>query len=346
MKLSLETLLQRLVGRGNEIARQTPVRTEERTPTSIRLKPATKRFLEAQAAALNTSVQGLIDLILDGVVEATTDDPTARLRSIRERFFVLVQAHRLDLPAAVDLMSHFGFTLSALNDADRLLDLMTLPALEYLAETFHVRSDWLRGSTDQAVSESSGAHWYKDVPGMAQHLIAHAQAGRRPQVMVIRRERADFKRAFEEGDTAPQERVGVVLRLSRTTPSGTAFTTYQLCQFERWNYWRCREQLKMLIAFCEQFRISLVGYELEKEALGQLLGGKQLPVTLLDRLGSVDWHPDDYASFGFEVTLEPDEWQQVAKSYRESNLPAIAMEAGARPLPDRPWKPTVQSMAD
>lgn len=105
---------------------------------TIRLKPATKHFLEAQATALNTSVQGLIDLILEGVMKATTDDPLSRLRSIRERFFMLMKAHDLDLPAAVDLMSPFGFTLSALGSPDRLLDLMTPAAIKHLSETFHV----------------------------------------------------------------------------------------------------------------------------------------------------------------------------------------------------------------
>ncbi|MFE8645291.1 hypothetical protein ACFX58_09440 [Sphingomonas sp. NCPPB 2930] len=340
MKLSLETLLHRLVGRGNQIALQTPARSDERTPTSIRLKPATKHFLEAQATALNTSVQGLIDLILDGVVEATTDDPTARLRSIRERFFLLMQAHGLDLPSAVELMTPYGFTLSALNNADRLLDLLTPAALDHLADTFHVRSDWVRGATDYAVSADSDVRWYKDVPSMARQLIAHAQADRRPELMFIRRQRADFERAFADNDAGktPKEPVGVVLRLRRSTPSDTNYTTYQLWEFERWNYWRCREQLKMLIAFCEQARIPIVGHELKEDAISQLLAGKQLPVSLLDRLGSVSWHPDDYASFAFEVRHETAEWLSVAKAYRESSLPGIAVEAGAAPLPDKPWR--------
>lgn len=343
MKLSLEALLHRLVGRGNQIALQTSARTDERTPTSIRLKPATRHFLEAQATALNTSVQGLIDLILDGVVEATTDDSNARLRSIRERFFMLMQAHRLDLPAAVDLMSSYDFTLSALSSADRLLDLMRPAAIEHLADTFHVRRDWLRGASDRAVSAGSDVRWYKEVPSMARQLIAHTKAGHRPELMFIRRRRADFQRAYEDNDSgkAPHEPVGVVLRLSRSTPAGSTYTTYQLWEFERWNYWRCREQLKLLIVFCEQFRTPIVGHELEEETIDQLVAGKQLPAALLDRLGSVSWHPDDYAGFAFEVRHEREEWSSVAQTYLDSPLPAMAVEAGAAPLPDKPWSPRV-----
>ena len=342
MNLSLESLLHRLVGRGTQIARQTPVRTDERSPTSIRLKPATKHFLEAQATALNTSVQGLIDLILDGVMEATTDDPTARLRSIRERFFMLMQAHHLDLPDAAEMMAPFGFTLSSMSNTDRFLDLMTPAVIDYLAKTFHVQGDWLRASSDQAVRAGIDVHWYKNVFGVAQQLIEHKKAGRRPELIIVRRQGADFERAFKDNDNgkAPEESVGAVLRLHRMTPSGTHYLTFELWEFQRWNYWRCREQLKFLIAFCEQMRIPTVGHELKEDVIRRLLAGDQLPAVLLDRLGASAWSPDDYASFRFEIRHEFSEWASIATSYRESDLPNLAIQAGGMSLPEAPWRPT------
>lgn len=148
--------------------------------------------------------------------------------------------------------------------------------------------------------------WYKNVSAMAQQLIEHKRAGRRPELLIIRRQGADFEHAFEDNDNgkASQEPVGAVLRLHRATPSGTTYTTFQVWEFERWNYWRCREQLKMLIAFCEQFRIPTVGHEVREGLIRQLLDGQRLPVELLERLGSAAWQPDDYASFAFEVRHE------------------------------------------
>ena len=340
MNLSLEKLLQRLVGRGTQLAASTPVR-DARTPTSIRLKPETKHFLEAQAQVLNTSVQGLIDAILDGVVAATTDDPTSRLRAIRERFFLLMEAHGLDLPAAVELMAPFGFTLSTLNSVDRLLDLMTPAAINHLADAFHVRSEWLRGDGNQTIRSGGYVHWYKEVPGTAQRLVALAAAGKKPELMFIRRRGADFEGAFKDNDqgNAPREPIGIVMRMRHETPSGTHFTTYEVWQFERWNYGPCRQDLKLLLAFCEQFRVFTVGHELPEEDLDQLVRGAQLPVTLLDRLGAMSWHPDDYAGFRFEITQERGEWLGVAERYRKSSLPKIAAEAGAAELPDEPWRP-------
>ncbi len=289
---------------------------------------------------LNTSVQSLIDVILDGVVEATTDTPSARLRSIRERFFHLMEVHRLDLPAAVELMASYGFTLSALNSVDRLLDLMTPDAINHLAQTFHVRKTWLRGQGEGAIRSGGYVHWYKDMPATAQRLIAHVKAGDKPELMFIRRRGADFERAFKDNDAgnARLEPVGVVMRMARETPSGTRYTTYEVWQFERWNYGPCRQQLKLLIAFCEQFRIFVVGHELSEDAIKQLAGGTQLPVSLLDRLGAISWHPDDYAGFRFEITHERTEWFALAEQYRKSSLRSIAIEAGAADLPDEPWR--------
>lgn len=337
MKLSLEALLHRLIAKGAQQAATVPVAaSDERQPTSIRLKPATRHFLQAQATALNTSIQGLIDTILDGVVEATQDAPVAQLRSIRERFFLLIQAHRLDLPAATELMASEGFTLSALGDEQRLLDLMTPKAIQRLKTIFYVEEDWLNGKSDYAVRESQEGRWYKNVHGVAHYLISLRKQGYRPDLLIVRRRGADFQRAFEDNDekkTWREEPVGVVMRVTKETPSGKEFTTYEKWQFERWNYHRCRTELKTLLAFCDQMRLHVVGHELPEHALDQLLSGRSLPATLFQGVGSATWHPDDYANFGFKVHHEVGEWLGVAAEYRKSGLPELAMEAGAAALP-------------
>jgi hypothetical protein len=321
------------------------VRTDKVTPTSLRLKPETRHFLEAQARVLNTSLQGVIDTILDGVMEATTDDPAAKLRSIRERFFMLIDSHHLDLPTAVELMSDHGFTLSALASNERLLDLMTPQAIAHLADTFHVRRDWLTGSSDSSVRASSEGRWYKSVPSVARKLVEYKHAGLRPELMFIRRRGADFDHAYEEDDKGecPSEPVGIVLRLHRSTRSRKDFTTYQVWEFERWNYGPCRQDLKLLIAFCEQLRLPVVGHELHEEGIDQLLSGARLPVALLSRLGAISWHPDDYASFAFQVQRERGEWLSVAARYRKSALSEIAEAAGASRLPEAPWQPKAET---
>ncbi|MDC6320670.1 hypothetical protein PP715_23995, partial [Ralstonia solanacearum] len=151
MKLSLQALLQHLVLKGADAVRSAPADPSTPAPTSIRLKPATKYFLDCQASALNTSIQSLIATILDGVAEMTVDNTSGTLRTIRERFFYLFQSHELDLPGIVSVMKAHGFTLSALDNSSRLLDLLDQKAIQHLAQTFFVRPEWISGARDSIV---------------------------------------------------------------------------------------------------------------------------------------------------------------------------------------------------
>ena len=292
---------------------------------------------------MNTSVQSLISTILEGVAEATKDQTDGNLRTMRERFFYVAQAHGVDMPTIVSLMQDHGFTLSALASNDRLLDLLRKPAIEHWAALFCVRPEWLCAMSDSAVQTGiANVQWYKNVPSMAHALVRHVADGLKPKVIVLRRQRADFDAAAASNDDASStvEPVGIVLRLERTAADGTSFAVYQRWEFERWNYWRCREQMKLMIAFCDQMRgqVSIVGHELSMEKIDALLKGEQLPVTLLSRLGSVSWHPDDYVGVKDSVQREAHEWPGIDKAYRTSPLPAIAEAAGAAPL--RPAVPT------
>jgi hypothetical protein len=173
------------------------------------------------------------------------------------------------------------------------------------------------------------------VPDVAHRLIQFRKEGLAPCVMVIRRERADFERARREGNDTEKmnEQVGVVVRLTRHTPSGQSFTVYEVWEFERWNYWRCREQLKLLFAFCDHMRIYIVGHELPNEKLESLSSGRHLPIHLLNRLGAVTWFPYNFASVFSEVLQEVDEWPGILSSYTNSILPKLAGDAGATAMP-------------
>lgn len=330
MKISLEFLLQGLVAKGNEIARaSTATESDSRTPTSIRLKPATKHFLECQAEALNTSVQSLISMILDGVAEVTENRTAGTLRTIRERFFYLFEIHRIDLPGLISVMQPHGFTLSTLDSSARLLDLLDKKALQYLADTFFVQPEWLSGASDCATNLGVHVRWYKNTQYCAKKLIAYANAGLNPTVMFVRRQRADFDKARQDDDQrgGPEEPIGLVIRLERSTSDGVKFTVFETWEFGRWNYWRCREQIKLLICFCDQAsaasRFSYGGYEIPEPDIEALKGRKPVAAALMQRVGSVAWYPEDYASLRFDVTKEVDDWALIRESYEKSGLPKL-----------------------
>lgn len=338
MLANFETLLGRLVRKGTESAKRSDLADGERTPTSIRLKPLTKHFIDHQAEALGTSAQAVINMILDGVAESSLDNTAGALRTIRERFFFVFQAHKLNLPQTVSVLKGHGFRLSDLDNSARLLDLIDQSAIHHIANTFFVRPEWVSGVSDWPVDVNGlDTRWYKNVHGVARRLMGFHQQGLRPHVMFIRRERADFSAAREDNDATEglREPVGVVVRLERATADGVSFTVYETWEFERWSYWRCREQLKLLIAFCGQARglVSFAGYELPQDKLDGLSRGRILPAVALDRVGSVAWFPEDYASMTGEVTQEVADWPGIARQYTDGRYDEIieAAQGGRRP---------------
>lgn len=332
IKLTFETILRNIVGRGTEAAKARQPDTTTK-PSSIRFTPSTQVWLECQAAALGSSVSAVANLILDGVVAASTDGTSGTLRTMRERFFHLFQAHGLDLPSVVSVMKSYGFTLSALDNPQRLLDLLDRNSIHHVASIFHVQPEWLSAARESVINLSVDVRWYKNVPGAARRLLKYSQDGLDPYVMFIRRRGADFNAARQDNDTDEftHEPIGVVVRLKRTTDDGAVFSTYQAWEFERWNYWRCREQYKLLVAFCDQAQakhlISYGGYELDQADFDALRSAKVLPVSIMNRLGQVGWCPDDYACLRDPVTKEVEDWPSIKKAYENSKLDELIQEA-------------------
>lgn len=299
-------------------------------PTSIRLKPTTKHFLDCQAGALNTSVQSLISIILDGVAETTLDKTSGTLRSIRERFFYLFQTHELDSLGIISVMKSHGFTLSSLENSAQFLDLIDQKSRQYLVETFFVRPEWISGESDSFIKLDSNVRWYKRVYGAGEKLLGYAKQGLKPHVLFIRRKQADFAKAKADNDSGNLDRepIGVVVRLSRKTDDGVSFTVYEVWEFERWNYWRCREQIKLLITFCDQSHglISYSGYELAHEDIKALVSGSAMPAEVMGRIYHDTWFPDDYASLRSKVTKEIDEWKEIQATYEKGHFERLINE--------------------
>jgi hypothetical protein len=291
---------------------------------SIRLRPATKQFLECQAEALNTSIQSLITMILDGVSETTLDSTKGDLRTIKERFFYLFQSHGLDLPSIVSVMKQHKITLSVLGDSTRLFDLIDQQLIQFLASTFHVNPKWISGADNSIIASSDVVNWYKNVHGVGCRLLRNALNGLQPYVMFIRRSGANFKAAREDDDHGKAERepIGIVVRLHHTTADGVKFETFEAYEFERWNYSRCREQLKLLVIFCEQASdfIRFNGYQMPEEEIKLLASHQAMPAVLMKRLGGVTWYPNDYASLKDKVTMEIDDWKWVKEQYRREGF--------------------------
>ena len=317
MNLSLYSLVQSLISKGAKVAQEAPMDASAPNPTSIRLKPATKHFLDCQAEALNTSTQSLIAMILDGVAEASTNKTASALRSMRERFFYLFEAHGVNMPQIVSILSHRGFTLSALNDQNRLLDLLTHENIVYISSLFSIDPQWLSGRSDSRVTHGSVQKWYKEVYNTARKLLEYSALGLSPCVIFIRQSRAKFREAHAKNDNTATEPIGFAVRLKKTTNDGVEYFVYQMFEFERWNYSRCRSEYKLLIAFCtEAFNfVSYDSCEIERESLERLVRGEVVPASILHNSMSERWRPEDYANIRYSVQQEQEDWPAVRAEY-------------------------------
>ena len=261
----------------------------------------------------------------------TLDETTATLQKINERFFSLFQAHEINLPGVVSVMKQHGFTLSTLGNPDRVLDLLDQKTIHYLADTFFVSPEWISGARGSVIEIGRNKHWYKNVYGAGEKFLDYAKQGLRPYVMFIRRKDGDLAAAKEDDDRGAVDRepIGVVVCLTRETDDGVCFKVYEVWQFERWNYSKCREQIKMLIAFCGQASglFSYDGYEMSLEDIKLLISGTAIPAVVMKRCNLVTWYPDDYASLKDAVTKEVDEWPRVRREYESHKFEKLINEA-------------------
>lgn len=300
--------------------------------TTIRLSAEARRFYEAQAEAFGgASLSAMVAMTLEGVMRATKgemDTPSQRNRRavdvLRDRFAYVYQAHGVALTTMVDLLKPHGFSLSALQDETQLSTLLTDAVIDETADRFHVNRGWLLG---QGPITGEGERWYKAPGNLCVRIMELSRAGLRPEVICIRREGANFERAFAEGDNAPEEPIGLLIETPLVTATGKKFPTYEVWEFQRWNYQKCRLYYKAMILWLEKARIERLlewrGIELPRDIFRGLRWGELLAVEALKaRKSGCAWHPDDYTDSPERsmCSKESVELGWVKETYHECNL--------------------------
>jgi len=291
--------------------------------TTIRLSPEARTFFEAQAEVFGgASLSSVIAMTLEavmretkGAVDAPIDRNRRALDLMRDRFLHIHQVHGVDLTTLVELLGHRGFTMAALRDESELLNLLNDTVVDETAARFHVLRDWLLG---RGPCTAEAGPWYKSPQNFCARVAELAADGRRPEVLCVRKEKAEFERAFSEGDNAPEEPVGFVIRCQIEGAARRSFATFELWEFERWNYEKCRLYFKALVRWLERAGskrlVSWRGIELPAEVLRSMRSGDLLPVEAMEaRTGGSVWYPEDY--------VDPPELSQVAKE--TSELPLV-----------------------
>lgn len=320
---SFTQLIQSLLSSGHSKAVQESVSADSTGPkelTSIRLKPSTRAYLQAQSDHLGISLSQSINMIIDGVVELETSPVKNSFDTIYDRIMMLFDSHNIMPLDRRRMLSNYGVTTATLKSRDDFLDLVTPEMISDLSDWFCVRQKWLNGVSTE-ICETRNIIWYKNAEGMALTMIEQALLNKGLKVYVIKRHGIDLQRAEEIDDTANNLDMGFIFETSRTV-AGVTFRRFEICEFQRWNYVRCREHLKLIFKFLDQYSerfrhsrapISFDGISLEDEVLEPLCNGKLLPAQLSKEFYHHQiWYPEDhiadvnhqYRSMDFERYLD------------------------------------------
>ena len=247
--LSLEALLQSIQLRSKECYDTTPINPDN-SPTSIRFKPSTKHFLQCQAEAMNTSVQSIISMILDGVAQTNNNPITSIIQKIEERFLHLFKAHDMSLTDITTVMKDFGFTLGSFQKSSHssgFLDLLNPTSIRFLSDTFHVDPQWLSGSIDTVMVPFYD--FFDHIPDVISQLNFYTQLGLNPHILLIREEFRGHHTTI--APTAQPYLIGALIKLHHNK-DGVLFETYKLLGVELFLYQQNRQSLLDLMDFCRK----------------------------------------------------------------------------------------------
>lgn len=309
---SLQDILYRLVGAAtDESLKGISSNNPGRFPVVVR--PETRAFLEAQASYLGGSIAGVAGAILDGVAMATQgrEGGTGALRSVAERFNILIQEHQLSVPAAVEALSDLGFTLADFASVDALQLRMSSTVLRQIAERFEIDYDWLVGKSDVVINPI-GPYWYQNTVSAGQQLNDAKLQWDDVELTLFIKKGADLTNVEDEQDWNNAPHFIPVLKRTKRLPGGEELAVYERWEEGRWSYERCREQIKIVVYFATRLGIYVNGRSLSPTDYERLLSGRALPVTIIHNNPSVvTWHPDDYVTPDSAVAKAPDEWLRI-----------------------------------
>jgi len=239
-----------------------------------------------------------------------------KLDAMRDRFRTLLDAHHVPLSAVPVLLRDFDFPLSALDDDDRLSDLLTEDLIAFMCDTFHVERAWLRGESQRATLHRRA--WYKCPDAFCVNLVARRATNPRVRVHFIK----DVKPQSRLRELFGQDKLdaGVIIETEHSPVAGVTFSTYERCEEQAWTYWKSRLFYKGVILFCDQAQerhgLEYSGDVLTSDAFTRLSAGTLLPVAALSSGTYGHWSPWEYVSTDYVRARETDELARVRELFQ------------------------------
>ncbi|EOX3180810.1 hypothetical protein ACIMOF_04100 [Escherichia coli] len=129
------------------------------SPIAIRFKPAVRDFVTLVSGRLGISSAELVNILVEGIMRETLIPRQAVITHIHERFWLLMDEHRLSVLDVARLLSDWNIGLSVLESRERTMDYLTAPLLKQLSDWFCVSTRWLEGSDPRPVYLTAFSEW-------------------------------------------------------------------------------------------------------------------------------------------------------------------------------------------
>lgn len=287
---------------------------------NVAVRPETRAFLAAQAEALGSSLAAISGTILDSVAASECEAVGYSRELLTSRFYLLLREHGLSLPAAAEVLRSRGITAGDMSDQKLLLEKLDAETLEWLSNHFHVRYEWLAGQSDWPLRPASGS-WYKSQMAAARHLAELSSSGSHVTLVIARiAGNVDYSDPESKDENSSNEKALTFVpfvRVSHQAGPREKYETFEVLEHGRWNYWRCREHIKMVVYFASKIRSSrggqlwVNGISLPPEEFSALCDGSALMPSLVRKHSTVSWHPDDFVEPWSAVAKDTPEWASI-----------------------------------
>ncbi len=319
-KLSISTLLTNLVSSGptKPMPSEEIPEGEKKVATTVRLEPATRFFVEQQAEHLGISAQEFIAMTLKSIMTATVNPPSSAVEEMADRFLHVFTGHGISVVDIPKLLPDSGITRAVLMDKSVLVDLITDEVLWQLANLFGAQPEWVKG-TEVGGANRNCYRWYKNIGSVARRLAFSRSRYYSTRVLFTAEgamSEYDLKHAREHDDKGDGLNVGVLIAQD-VVEDGLSYCVYDVLEYERWNYSKCREHLKALMVFCEKASIPYDGVLLQAGDLGAMHYGRIMACDALrNKVGK--WYPERLVRDDALVNPEFHEMEFVMATYDES----------------------------
>ncbi|WP_239424407.1 hypothetical protein [Vibrio galatheae] len=297
---------------------------------TIRFRPEVRKFLDHQSEHLGCSIQDLVSMTMTSIMKASEQPLASDLEIVCTRFRQLFELHGVSTFDIPDLFGDGKLSRSSLLDDRLLVDSLSDEMLKDICNKFNVQLDWLKGNSDQPIPYSGHYQFYKNIGYVAYQLARYTLKSERPRVLFIIKHENAFQIEEEMAEAAKDDSsdkeipIGVVIE--RNLRFGDrSVRVYDVLKSERWNYKKCRVQLKTLMLFCQKTGISFDGVRLTSANFSQLFHSERFPVEILQNANTTHaWFPDALLWDNEERNPEYGELATVFECYSKGGYEASA----------------------